>query len=333
MGKRFFRRGLYCRFVVNRGYVPFFKKLIKSLKDGIDKEIPLSVYENGLAMRFFDPSRVMMADIKLTKYCFDEFELMPIDSRTKFADLPKTVYFNANDVLYALEGAKNSDAVFEVKAKFKSRKECETVVVRKPSKCPKCGAPTINNQLPPNKRGKDGNSYKCVCGWRGKVRRRKKKVKVERTFIDEPANIIVSVGDEKYDFNLLDYEYDDVPEPVFDFNAKAVVALKEFRKKLTKLAKRYDDVTLIATDDGLTVVGENDNSKGKLILSRASDMLLSIESYKEQKTKYNLKNLLCILPELGDIATIQFKTDMPLKTSIHADIDGQIDFYLAPLIV
>ena len=331
--RRFRRRSLYARFVVGGDYLPLFKGLIKALKDGIDDEIPLTISYDGLSIRYLDPSRVMMADIKLSKYCFNEYEISSLKDMPKIVSLPQTVMFDANDVLYALEGIKKQDVTFEVKAGFKTWKDKETITIRKPDKCPRCGKPTINNQLPYDKRGKDGNSYKCVCGWRGKVRHRSKKVKVEKVEIFEPRTLTVSTHDETYDFSIFEAREEVPPEVVVKFGARVTVDLKRFRGKLKKLAKRFDSVAFIAKDETFMVVGEEDRSSGKLVLSYGNDMLLNIEVDGRQKAYYSIVNLLNVLPQLGDVATLEFSSNLPLKTSINVGIDAQVDFYLAPRIV
>jgi len=333
--RRFRKRSLYARFVVGKDELKLFKDLIKALKDGIYDEIPLTINYDDLSIRYMDPSRVMMADINLRKYCFYEWEVSTLKDMPRIVELPQTVLVNADDVLYALGDIKNQNVTFEVKLGFRTWKDKETITVRKPDKCPKCGLPTVDNQLPYDKRGKDGRSYRCRCGWRGKVRERSKKVKVERAEFFEPRELTISTHDEVYDFSILDKVDDVPPVPAIHFDAKVTVALEMFRKKLKKLSKRFDTVTFIAKDETFIVKGKGETGSGKLVLSysNGNDMLLNVEANGEQKAHYSINNLLYVLPKLGEVATLEFSSDLPLKTSIKTGIDAQIDFYLAPKLV
>ena len=151
--------------------------------------------------------------------------------------------------------------------------------------------------------------------------------------LDKPRTLTISAGSEVYDFDLIEVREDLPPVPKIDFHAKVTVVLKDFIKKIKKLSKRYNEAVFTAKDKSFTILSKGDTSTGKLVLSNGSDMLINLEADGEQKAIYSINNLLAVLPNLGEIATLEFASDLPLKTSIKTGIDAQIDFYLAPRII
>jgi DNA polymerase III sliding clamp (beta) subunit (PCNA family) len=312
------------------------QKLFKTFS-GLNDEVPISVDYEGVSFRFMDPSRVLMADVSMPKYFFSEYEVGGVDAKTRMVTLPQTVYINVKDILYALEGApKSADVAFELKEYFKSHRVENVEYIRNPEKCPKCGKPTTNNQLPPDKRGKKGNRYKCSCGWRGKVRARSRKVKVDKAELEEDkSSLLISVGREKYSFKVMDAS-NLTQIPTLDnlrFDAKVMLTYSGLVPLLKKFSKKFENAMFIATNEAFTVKVESDVGSGETTFKRFDDNLIELDAQKEQKAIYDIANMLKILPDIGDVVELCFSTDMPLRVSFHYTSHAKVDFYLAPKIL
>lgn len=287
-----------------------------------------------------DSSRVMMADVNIPKVAFDEWSVSDYDYKTRMVEMPCTVgYINVKDVLYAIEGASKDSVRFDLSALLETKKVKDSVTVRKPEKCPKCGRLTVDNKLPPEKRGKDGNSYKCSCGWRGKVRQRSKTVKrMIASLIGEKSGLTVSVGKERYELALLSAsDYEEPPKDInlLRFDAKIIMNLAPLISNLKKMSKKFDNVKFIADKDKFAIRGNGDEVRSaEVVYERGSDDVIELSVHGGvQKAVYSIDNLLCVLPRLGDLVELKYSTNMPLKTNIKTANYVDVNFYLAPCII
>jgi predicted RNA-binding Zn-ribbon protein involved in translation (DUF1610 family) len=342
---RVFRRGIAIRFSFGGEQLLTFRSLLKALHQNFLKGsysedfLPITFSLDGLAMKFLDGARYKMADILVSRCDMESYDASPLSYKLKPVNLPVTVHVQASELLYALaECDKYSKAEFEVKAVYKSQSRMAEVEKRKPEKCPKCGTETLYNQLPPEKRGKKGNLYRCRCGWRGKVRRWKRKERVWNTELDTGeseavVNVDVGGSKDKFSLRLFDESYEEAPLPKLDFKAMAKVDLGKFVAKLERLKQKAETVIIEATDRGLTLTGKGETVKAEVKIEKGSDMLIDIDAYRNVKATFSTEELIRILPKIGDIATLHLLTDMPIKTEIATQLYGsQISFYLAPRI-
>jgi ATP-dependent protease HslVU (ClpYQ) peptidase subunit len=294
-------------------------------------------------MRFMDYNHVKLADISISKTDMEFYEIIPVSSRMKVADLPVTCHVLASELLYALaECDKYSKAEFEVKSVYNCRRSVIEVERRKPETCPKCGNPTVHNLLLPDQRGPKGTRYKCgwrlpngsTCNWRGKVRVWKRKERVwtcEPTIKESEFIVCVDVGSsrDRFTLNLLDEHHEEVPVPKVDFKVLAKVDLGKFVAKLERLKQKADIVTIEATDEGLTLTGKGDTVKAEVNIGKGSGMLLALEAYRDVEASFKTEELIKILPKIGDIASLHLASDMPIKTEILTQLYGsQITFWL-----
>ncbi|MGB9672411.1 MAG: hypothetical protein ACPLZY_04615, partial [Candidatus Norongarragalinales archaeon] len=178
----------------------------------------------------------------------------------------------------------------------------------------------------------------CRCGWRGKVRRWKRKERVWTSELDteqSEANVYVAVGGskDKFTLKLLDESYEEAPIAKVDFKATAKVDLGKFVAKLERLKQKAETVTIEATDKGLTLNGKGETVKAEVKIERGSDMLIDIDTHRDVKASFRAEELIKILPKIGDIATLHLAQDMPIKTEIQTQLYAtQVSFYLAPII-
>ncbi|MEM2355496.1 MAG: hypothetical protein QXO00_04165 [Candidatus Bathyarchaeia archaeon] len=345
---RFFRRGFNAVFELSGESAVVFKGLVKHLAGeffgksyyGADA-LTVGFELDGLAVRVMDSGRVKLADVKLNKCDFDEFSVNPY-KRWRLPELPAYVGLPMNELLYALESVgKDARVRFSVVGVYKCRSYVETKTFRVPEVCPKCGRQThpALNALPADKRGKDGRSFKCSnCGWRGKVREKTRKVRVWRCDMDrDSCEVVVEVveGDrcERFALTVFEPEVLEASLPKIPVSVTVKLALKDFYAVLDRLGKKCETVKVEASSDGLTLHGKGDFVKAEFPIKRGSDMLLDIKAKGKTTATYKVDELKACLPRLGDIATISFSENMPIKTEINTPLaNSTVSFWLAPVI-
>jgi len=345
---RTFRYGLHVRASLEGEDALWLRRLVTQLKDGFAghsytsysnvEDFPLTICQDGFAVRTIDSSRVLMADLRLDKHDFTEFAVEKLKA-FKPLEVPITIRLNFEDLLYALAGVSRESSVdFEFELLYLAHYEWRKVGRRKPEKCPKCGAETLYNMLPPDKRGKKGNLFKCRCGWRGKVRRWSKKQRfLEGTWSkDTRLNVKVSNGTtEMFQIAVLENTDEPLPCPKAKLDAEVKFVVSDFRTLLERLKKKCTSARLITERKGLTVQGFGETVKTEFTLPRGCDSILKIVGRGKQKASYTIANLLQILPKKGiaDIATIEYSSDMPLKLSFQPKLaNSKAEFWMAPRI-
>lgn len=334
------KRAIFVAFQIGDNRIGTFKELLKVLEDAFSEEIPLQIHNDGLAIRVMDASRVQMANYFFSQRSFDEFV---VGNKTgyKQVDLPVNVTVPLSDILYAIDEA-GRDAIvrFEINAVYSTVRVNKMLDMRKPDKCPNCKKETLSNQLPWGKRGKKENRYKCICGWRGKVRTWKKKARVYETDIEEKESrftITVKTGTtEKWDVKLLEPSTEEQPPlPLIRLNTKFKLVAADFRAKIERLQKRMDHISLLASNEGLRLKGASDYLAGDVEIKRGSDMLLDVDCIGEEKAIFSIAALLSILPKkkVSDLMTLEYSTDMPVRITAQTDLEESvIEYYLAPRI-
>jgi len=340
---RIFKRAAHVYFSLSGAAAVAFKELLKTFAYAIDDyELPISIEADKLVIRSMDSSRVSMANYELSRMLFDEWHVRPM-SKYEMADLPIRLTVPISEVNYALEKVgEDSKVAFEFPIIIEEWKSKVEVEVRKPERCPRCGLYTFEsaNLLPPDKRGKDGRSFKCKCGWRGKVKVRKRKVKVVNRRLADASNLMIEVRErtvEKFKVNVFATDFEVPPLPKLEHKFTAKVAAKEFREILLRMQKKMNSVKFTGTESKLLLSGEGDMIEMAVELEKNTDILLDIKTHEEQKALYSLDHIIPILPSKPSIAQIvglKFSTDNPLIVSWFVEHcpDWTVDFYVAPLI-
>jgi len=333
-------------FVLADGSVPIFRELLKTLKDAIADEIPLTIYEDQLEIRAMDASRVKMAHFVLPKQIFEEWHVTN-KTQYKSQQLPVSITVPLDNMIYAIEeSGKDAKATFEVTAIFEAMSRPVKRTVTKPDLCPKCGYSIYNNRLPPEKRKvkvtKRGKTerYKCAnCGWRGKVRtwtRMERETEIEYSRDSELTIGVVERTKDKYDLKLLEpAEQEDLPIPKLSYKGRFKVVAKEFKAKLERLRKKADSVKLVGSEEGIALQGTADLIDAETKIGKGSDILLVAESPEPQTARFSLDQLISIVPKntVAQIAGLEYSTNMPMRVTWFTSFgEATIEFYIAPRI-
>ncbi len=348
---RYFWRGLNAVFELSGQNAVVFRGLLKHLASefivsrsrygySTSDMIPFGFDADGLMLKFMDDSRVMMVDAQISEFDFDAYGVLA-PRRLRLVDLPAFVNLPCDELLYALESVdKEANVRFDVTAIFKSKSMVVRETFRVPDVCPKCGKSTHEsmNTLPKDKRGKDGRSFKCGCGWRGKVREKSRKKRVwSKELVRDKSKALIEVRKggnvERYTIDVYEADNAEVPSIKLASTAVAKLTLKEFRGLLQRIAKKCETVKLETTSDGLLVQGRGDTVKAEFPIKRYTDMLLDLHAKSKVVASYNVKNLISCLPQLGDLVTISYSEKTPIKTEIQTPLSNStITFWCAPVI-
>ena len=318
-----------------------FRELLKNYEDAIGDDLPIEIHEEKLILRSMDASRVKMANFVFYKRMFEEWH---VANKTKYksAELPIRIKVPISDLIYAIDDAgKDAKARFYITAVFATHGSWTTVKVRKPEKCPQCSRYTTDNQLPWDKRGKKRNRYKCVCGWRGKVRVWERK---ERVITTEPTNessIKIDVMErtkETYKVKIFDEEISELPPlPIIHYDAHFKLLGKDFKAKLERLQKRTDHFKINGSRDGLVLDGQGDTIDVSIKIDKGSDILLVADADGVSTATFSLGEVLPIMPKpsVAQIIGIDYSTNMPIRLTWQIDklgVDCLTEYYVAPRI-
>jgi hypothetical protein len=318
---RIFRTAMNVEFELAGDSLGIFRELLKTFEDAIHDELPIEIDTEKLTLRSMDPSRIKMANYVLHKSMFEEWS---VANKTKYksAELPIHITVPIKDLIYAIEDAgKDAKARFYISTVFATSGSWIKVKVRKPDKCPKCGRYTTENQLPLNKRGKKNNRYKCVCGWRGKVREYERRERAITTKVLHDSNITIEVIEqtkETYKVKIFDEETPEMPPiPIIHYDGHFKLVGKEFKAKLERLRKRTDCFKIVGSADGIILSGQGDFVDVSIKIDRGSDILLVADANGTSEAVFSLDEVLSILPKpsVAQIIGIEYSTDMPLRLS------------------
>jgi len=334
------KRSLYCCFELAYGNIGVFRELLTIISEGFTDDLPLHIFEDGIGVRVMDPSRISMANYVIRKSTFEEWQVRQQNHDYPMPQLPVTVMVPVKEVLYAIEKAgKDARVRFEIGVVFSTIAVKTVATMRKPEKCPNCGAPTTDNQLPSHKRGKKGNLYKCICGWRGKVRTWQKKVKTYETSVEQDESMFFIMVKEKteesWKIDFLEENYEEPPLPILHPEAHFKVAACEFRAQIERLKKRMDTAVFVGKPDKLIVHGASDVISGNIELKKGSDIVLDLRCNAEQKAKYAIDHLLSVLPKktVAEVINLEYSKDIPIKiTALTTLGDSTIEYFIAPRI-
>jgi len=324
----------------------YFKELVELIENAFSDDLPLEIHADKLVIKGMDDSRVKMFNLVFPKHIFEEW--LVSNGKERMAELPLRITVPIKEVKYAIEDAgKDAKIRFDINVMLTSTVETREVEVRNPEKCPKCGRYTNYNRLPPDKRHtkkyKNGRgmreSYKCECGWRGKVSIRKVKRKVHLTEVDTAKTTFeITVKEktiDKFKVKYVEINEEETPLPKLLFDAKFKVMAKEFHGKIKKLLKHhYDSVQFLASDEKLTLTAIGDVTNVKTEITRQSDIIIDADCpSSEVKSRFTLYHLISLIPKrLVDVITLEYSTDMPLRITWFLPKIVTAEFYLAPLI-
>ncbi len=339
---------LHVSFELGYKAVEVFKMLFKEVLKEFCDEVPFEIHMDKLVIRSMDVSRVKMANLVFPKQIFEEWI---VTSKGEEVNLPIRFQVPLEDVKYAIEDVgKDAKVRFDINVAFVTTKPFIDVEVRNPPSCPKCGRSTTWNQLKAdaNKRGrkpyKRGNgyreNYKCQCGKRFKLSVYTKKERTTETAVDEQKSTFIITVKEKttdtYSIKPIEFLDGADPLPKLSPDARFKLNAKEFRKKIEKLNKNkdIDHVTLVGSCDKLVLQAAGDLTGVTVEMDKYSDILIDAEAKSGEHTlKLSLGQLMCVLPKkLADLVTIEYSTDMPLRTQWFMNLESTVEFFLAPRI-
>jgi hypothetical protein len=328
-----------CMFKLTEAYLLIFREILKTIEDAFSDELPFEFDMDKLVLRVMDASRVKMVNVVLPKEVFEEWHVSG-DGKHKLPELPVRVKLPIADVIYTIESvSKEAKATFEFTAIFATTKKKVRVDVRRPETCPKCGVLTNYNALPKEKQVK--NRFKCVrCGWRGKVRKWQKSVRVAETEVMTDSKLTATVEDDtrdKHNLKILDENVEAIPTPIVHFNAKFKLVAKKFKEKLQKLAKKTDHFKIEGSRDGVILSGASDMMDSAITIERGSDILLDIDApSKPESAVFSLDQITSIMPEKPNVAElvgVDYSTDSVMRLTWHTNIrEATVEYYVAPRI-
>lgn len=341
--KRRFKSCVECCFGFEGDRAVEFKRLMDwliGLADGIghygSSVIPLLLHPSSVEVKFLDWDRILLPHVVLRKADMDNFWFG--GNANKRFSFPAEVVLPAKKLEYIIEGVgRDSRLDFVFKLRYETWASVKRVEVRKPETCPKCGKYTVNNQLPFNKRGKRGDRYKCVCGWRGKVRVKTRKVKVYESQILDDSLVEVEVGGdgkERFEVSPLTSSIaEDRPAvvPQIKFTGKVKVLRSEFIKKLRRVKKLSDIAVFEAKLGSLTLTVKEEEIKTARFELDSSTLL---DCQGRAKSAYNVARMIQAIPPIGTATTLQFANEMPILMSASPEhlVSSITECWQAPVI-
>jgi len=166
--------------------------------------------------------------------------------------------------------------------------------------------------------------------------RLKKDTKVSVEFNEH--HLVLKLKDDKErerTFPLLEANTEDVPSPKLYFDACYKVVGMAIKDDIEDLAKVSDHITLLGEVDSLTLKAEGDLAKGQNRHQRGDNGLLDIAVAKDSKATFSISYLLEFFRKgtwLGEVFSLEFSTDMPIKIVVNSARFGYLNHYLAPRI-
>jgi len=340
--KRMFKSRIECCVGFEFDRAVEFKRLMNWLIGLIDGssiysngDVPLLLHPDSVEIKALDQHRIVLPHIVLHKADIDNF-WFDAKANRRFS-FPAKVTLPAKQLSYILEAIdKDSGIDMVFKLNYHTWSAIKNVEVRKPERCPQCNRPTIYNQLPIEKRGKRGDRYKCVCGWRGKVKRKIKKVKVYESSLLDNSIVEVEVrgkGKEHYEL-IPEFVEAEIPEPIpkIQFTAKVRVVRADFINRLKRVKKLTDRAVFEAKQGRLTITAKEDYIKsGKFEL----DGTVVVECKGKARAGYNVREMIEAIPPIGTVTTLQFADDMPILISATPEnlISSIVECWQAPLLL
>ena len=137
----------------------------------------------------------------------------------------------------------------------------------------------------------------------------------------------------KFTLPTLEDERSKTPLPKITFYAKAILPTKQFLQFMQNIQSLSDHFRLIANSDQMLVTGEGDKTTAEITMVKKDLALL--ECKDTQKAIYSLSYMEEAIKALADVCitvTVEWCSDMPIKTNFQLSHPGKIVWYLAPRI-
>jgi len=165
----------------------------------------------------------------------------------------------------------------------------------------------------------------------------KKETVVKFSVDHQTSKLILTLKDSRTrtrEFFLL--ETDKVPEippkPQITFNTLFKVVAKQWQEDIKDMHQVTDHIELHVAPEGVKVKAEGDVVKAENKYELGSDILLNVEAREYSKATFSLSYFEDFVdPKLCDIATLELRTDMPIRITMHTKF-GDLYYYLAPRI-
>ena len=343
--RRRFKSRIECFVSFDVGKALEFRRLmewaIDALKGDVyysstDGELPVFLHENAFQVSGLDGDRIRMVNIRICRPDID----FSLDSKAnRRFSFPAKLYLPCKQFRYALEAIdKDSTLNMLFSLQYNTTVTRKVADFRNPEFCPECGRPTIYNQLPPEKRGKRHDRYKCVCGWKGKVKTKRRKAKFyESSLVVEKSKVEVEVegkGKEKFEIVPFSFDLDEhqFTMPKIFFTGQVKVARVEFLKKLKRINKLTNTATFVLNSDGLKALVREDYVRSASF-EFSDDIILNHRG--KAKAGYNVRLLLKSFPPTGMVASLQFADNMPMLIIAESDqfTASQIEVWQAPILI
>jgi len=340
--KRRFKSRIQCCVGFEHDKAVEFKRLMNWLIGLVDSssyysngDVPLLIHPDSVEIKAFDSDRIILPHLVLHQADMDNF-WFDAKANRRFS-FPAKVVLPAKQLKFILDAIdKDSSIDMVFKLNYETWAETRNIEVRKPERCPQCNRPTIYNQLPIEKRGKRGDRYKCVCGWRGKVKSKIKKAKVyESSLLDDSIVEVEVRGRGKENFELRPEFVDaEVPDPIpkIQFTAKARVVRTDFINKLKRIKKLADSAVFEAKHKSLTITAKEDYIKsGRFEL----DGTVLLDCQGKARAGYNIGKMIEAIPPIGTVTTLQFADDMPILISATPEhlVSSIVECWQAPILL
>ena len=142
----------------------------------------------------------------------------------------------------------------------------------------------------------------------------------------------LGAGVRKFSIPLLALESGPRPEPNLNFTVKAVVDSGVLKEAIEDAKVVSDSIVFEARENELRLVAQGDLGEVETVM-RKEEGLEEISVQEEARAKYSIEYLKKMIKgsKISSLATVQFKTDYPLKLEFN-DIDVNLAYILAPRI-
>lgn len=345
-----FKNTVHAHMVLTENALDLFREVIITTQANFGEEISFEIDEENISFRKMDPSRVSMIDFVYPKSIFLEFDCFA-DANIKHPfKMPAEFCVTAEDLIYTLKRAKTKrgdKVTIDITIEYETTKRPtkQEVEYLTPDTCPMCHVSTssYNNRTDYKKREKYPTLYQCcTCGWKGKVKLKKK----QEWVFDKEINTAKSqfkvqvnpLGNQRnYKLMFMEASEEHMPIPQIRFNAHAKLDAELFTEEINDITEKTDHVKMTATNESLIVEGQNDTMPElKTTIPKGSDTLIDI-ACKDPPQIANF-SLLCpqkFIPKktVATLITLDFTTDMPLQIAWQPNHgEAIIKFFLAPRI-
>jgi len=319
-----------------RDVVYWLGKLRKAYYYSDYDDVPLVLDWTGVEVLAMDSDRIRMPHVRILPGDIDNF-WFDVPKRFRAFSTPARVSLPIKKLLYAFEEVDKQTVLnMFFRLEYGHVKAMPWIKVRKPEVCPSCNRETVYNLLPVDKRGKYGDRYKCICGWRGRVRVKDKRIKTyESTLNTEKSLCTIEVRNnkvkERFELTPLNAKVEVLKIPQIPFNAEVKVIRNQFLKVLKRVKKLTSIASLSLDANGFRIKAKEEGVRSATF--QINDEVL-LHSKGMAHSDYNIEKLIDAVPPLGEAITIRFSEKVPLLVTAHPEhfIASEIECWQAPIV-